>query len=93
MIGDRDPRSHEYSIQLRAFDASKKGAKLGMPVLIAMCSSLLNKPIRGGLILIGEVNLGGSIEPVLNAVNIIEPAIEKGGPGGSPACQLQKATV
>jgi ATP-dependent Lon protease len=78
LIGDRDPRSHEYSIQLRAFDASKKGAKLGMPVLIAMCSSLLNKPIRGGLILVGEVNLGGSIEPVLNAVNIIELAVEKG---------------
>jgi ATP-dependent Lon protease len=78
LIGDRDPRSHEYSIQLRAFDASKKGAKLGMPVLIAMCSCLLNKPIRGGLILVGEVNLGGSIEPVLNAVNIIELAVEKG---------------
>jgi ATP-dependent Lon protease len=78
LIGDRDPRSHEYTIQLRAFDASKKGAKLGMPVLIAMCSSLLNKPIRGGLILVGEVNLGGSIEPVLNAVNIIELAVEKG---------------
>jgi ATP-dependent Lon protease len=78
LIGDRDPRSHENSSQLRAFDASKKGAKLGMPVLIAMCSSLLNKPIRGGLILVGEVNLGGSIEPVLNAVNIIELAVEKG---------------
>jgi len=30
------------------------------------------------LILIGEFNLGGSIEPVLNAVNIFELAVEKG---------------
>ena len=78
LVGDRDPRSHEFTIQLRAFDASKKGSKLGMPALVAMCSSMLKKPIRGGLILIGEVNLGGSIEPVLNAVNIIELAVEKG---------------
>lgn len=78
LVGDRDPRSHEFTIQLRAFDASKKGAKLGIPALVAMCSSLLKKPIRGGLILIGEVNLGGSIEPVLNAVNVVELAVEKG---------------
>jgi len=28
--------------------------------------------------LIGEVNLGGSIEPVLTAVNVVELAVEKG---------------
>ena len=78
LVGDRDPRSHEFTVQLRAFDSSKKGAKLGVPALVAMCSSMLKKPIRGGLILIGEINLGGSIEPVLNAVNIIELAVEKG---------------
>lgn len=78
LIGDRDPRAHEFTIQLRAFDASKKGAKLGVPVLVAICSGMLKKPIRGGLILMGEINLGGSIEPVLNAVNITELAVEKG---------------
>ena len=77
-MGDRDPRAHEFTIQLRAFDASKKGAKLGIPALVAICSGMLKKPIRGGLILVGEINLGGSIEPVLNAVNIIELAVEKG---------------
>lgn len=78
LVGDRDPRSHEFTIQLRAFDASKKGAKLGVPALIAMCSGMLKKPIRGGLILVGEINLGGSIEPLMNAVNVVELAVEKG---------------
>lgn len=78
LIGDRDPRAHEFTIQLRAFDASKKGAKLGVAALVAICGSLLKKPIRGGLILVGEIKLGGSIEPVLNAVNIVELAVEKG---------------
>ncbi len=81
LVGDRDPRSHEFSIQLRAFDASKKGAKLGVPALVAMCSGMLKKPVRGGLILVGEINLGGSIEPVMNAVNIVELAVEKGAQG------------
>lgn len=77
-VGDRDPRAHEFTIQLRAFDASKKGSKLGVASLIAMCSSLLKKSVKGGLIVVGEINLGGSIEPIHSAVNIAELAVEKG---------------
>lgn len=65
-------------MQLRAFDSAKKGSKLGVASLIAMCSSLIKKPGKGGLIVVGEINLGGSIEPIKNAVNIAELAVEKG---------------
>lgn len=34
--------------------------------------------MRGGLIIVGEINLGGSIEPVHSAVTIAEIAVEKG---------------
>lgn len=78
LIGDRDPRAHEFAVQLRAFDAAKKGSRIGVAALVAMCSSILKKSVKGGLILIGEINLGGSIEPVTNAVNIAELAVEKG---------------
>jgi ATP-dependent Lon protease len=78
LIGDRDPRSHEFTVQLRAFDAAKKGSKLGVAALISMCSSMLKKSVKGGLIVVGEINLGGSIEPISNAVNIAELAVEKG---------------
>lgn len=78
LVGDKDPRHHEFSIQLRAFDAAKSGAKLGMAALIALCTSLVKKSVRGGLIIVGEINLGGSIEPVHNAVTIAEIAVEKG---------------
>ncbi len=78
LVGDRDPRAHEFSVQLRAFDAAKKGSQLGVAALVAMCSSLLKKSVKGGLIIIGEINLGGSIEPISNAVNIAELAVEKG---------------
>jgi ATP-dependent Lon protease len=78
LVGDKDPRQHEFTVQLRAFDAAKSGAKLGVASLIALCTSLLKRSVRGGLIIVGEINLGGSIEPVHNAVTIAEIAIEKG---------------
>jgi ATP-dependent Lon protease len=70
LVGDKDPRQHEFTTQLRAFDASKSGAKLGMASLVALCTSLLKKSMRGGLIIVGEINLGGSIEPIHNPVTI-----------------------
>ncbi|MBV5276022.1 MAG: BREX system Lon protease-like protein BrxL [Lamprocystis purpurea] len=78
MVGDKDPRHHEFTVQLRAFDAAKSGAKLGVAALVALCTSLLKRSVRGGLIILGEINLGGSIEPVHNAVSIAEIAVEKG---------------
>lgn len=49
-----------------------------MAALIALCTSLLKKSVRGGLIVVGEISLGGSIEPVHSAVTIAEIAVEKG---------------
>jgi ATP-dependent Lon protease len=78
LVGDRDPRQHEFNVQLRAFDASKGGAFLGLPTLLALCSALLGKSLRGGLVAVGGLNLGGGLDPVHNAVTVAELAIEKG---------------
>ncbi len=78
LVGDKDPRQHEFTVQLRAFDASKTGAKLGIASLVALCTALLKKSVRGGLIIAGEINLGGSIEPIHNPVSLAEIAVEKG---------------
>lgn len=78
LVGDRDPRQHEFSVQLRAFDSAKTGSKLGLAALLALSSSLLSRSIRGGLIVAGEINLGGSIEPLHNPVTLVEIAVEKG---------------
>jgi ATP-dependent Lon protease len=78
LVGDRDPRSHEFAIQLRAFDASKSGNGMGMAVLIALCSAILEKGTKGGLVIVGQLNLGGSLDMVYNAVNLAELSVEKG---------------
>ncbi len=78
LVGDRDPRYHEFSVQLRAFDASKSGTGMGVAVLIGLCSSILEKNTKGGLIIVGQLNLGGSLDIIYNAVNLAELAVEKG---------------
>ncbi|HYY28865.1 MAG TPA: hypothetical protein VE860_13000, partial [Chthoniobacterales bacterium] len=78
LVGDRDPRQHEFSVQLRAFDSAKNGAGVGVGVLLALCSSLLQKSIKGGFVITGGLNLGGSIETIFNPVAVVEIAIEKG---------------
>jgi ATP-dependent Lon protease len=78
LVGDKDPRHHEFTVQLRAFDASKSGAKVGVAAVVALSTALLKKSVRGGLILVGELNLGGSIEPIHNPVSMAEIAVEKG---------------
>ena len=78
LVGDRDPRSHEFSVQLRAFDAAKSGAHLGLPALLALCSALIGESLKGGLVVVGGLNLGGSLDPLCNALEVAELAMEKG---------------
>ena len=77
LVGDRNPREHEFSIQMRAFDADKTGAGLGVPVLVALCGALVGRNTRGGTIVVGALNLGGSIEMIPNPVRIAELAVDK----------------
>ena len=77
LVGDREPRSREFSVQLRAMDNDRAGEALGLPILLALCGALLEKSLKGGLIVVGALNLGGSVEQLVNAVGIVEAAVEK----------------
>ena len=59
-------------------NGAKTGAKTGVAALVALCTSLLKRSVRGGLVIVGDVNLGGSIETVHNPVSLAENAVEKG---------------
>ena len=77
LVGDRNPREHEFTIQMRAMDADKSGLGVGLPVLVALAGALLGRNTRGGTIVVGALNLGGAIELVPNAVAIAELAVDK----------------
>ncbi len=78
LVGDRDPRQHEFNVQLRALDTARSGAALGIGTLLALASGLVEKSLRGGLIVAGALTLGGGLEPLSNAVGLAELAVEKG---------------
>ncbi len=78
LVGDRDPRSHEFSVQLRSMDIDSSGHGLGLSVLIALCGGLIERSVKGGLIIVGALNLGGSVELIPNPVAVAELAVEKG---------------
>ena len=78
LVGDRDPRSHEFSVQARAFDGNKSGSGTGLGVLLGLSSGLLEKSLKGGLVVVGSLNLGGSIETIFNPVAVVEAAADKG---------------
>ena len=50
---------------------------MGLPVLIAMVGSLLERNTRGGTIIVGPLNLGGSFDMIDNPVAIVELAVDK----------------
>lgn len=77
LVGDKNPREEEFTIQMRPMDADKSGAGLGLPVVVALCGALLERNTRGSTIVVGELNLGGSVELVSNAVRIAELAVDK----------------
>ncbi len=78
LVGDRNPKEHEFAVQIRSFDAAKSGSQVGVAVLTALCSALLGRSLKGGIIVVGGINLGGSIEPIHNPIDVVELALEKG---------------
>jgi len=78
LVGDRDPKYRELTVQVRAMDAPKQGAHLGVPLLLAFCSAILGKSLKGGLVIVGGLTVGGSLEPLYNGVDVAELAAEKG---------------
>lgn len=46
--------------------------------MIALSSALIERSLVGDLVIVGGLNLGGSVEHIYNAVSIIELAADKG---------------
>lgn len=72
-----DTRTHQCTVQLRPFDADRSGTGLGLPVLAALVSGMLERKTRGGAILVGPLNLGGSLGRVADPVAMAELALDK----------------
>lgn len=78
LLGDYDPKLNEFAVQIRTLSPIIGGSSLGVPILLAICSSALRKSIKGGFVIVGGMSVGGTLEPVYNALDMAELAAEKG---------------
>ena len=58
-------------------DSDRTGTGLGLATLIALVGALVERNTRGGTVVVGAVNLGGSVEMLHNPVAIAELAVDK----------------
>ena len=81
LVGDREPRGHAFSVQLRAMDTDRSGAGLGLPIMVSLVGGLLDRNTRASTIIVGSLNLGGSVEMIPNGIAVAELAVEKQAKG------------
>ena len=72
--GDHD--YHLHAVELHNTGATKAMTLTGF---VAFCSGVLQKPLQGQLVVLGDMSLGGSIIPVENLAECLQMAFDCGG--------------
>ncbi len=71
--GDHD--FHVHSVELQNTGPTKTMTLIGF---IAFCSGVMQKPLQGQLVVLGDMSLGGSIIPVENLAECLQVAFDSG---------------
>jgi DNA-binding MarR family transcriptional regulator len=77
LVGARNPKSHELAVEVHPFDGRKVGGCCSVGLLLAFCSSLLRKQLRGGLVIAGEL-AGDALKPMAQPAEFVETAVREG---------------
>ncbi|TGH21928.1 MAG: hypothetical protein ERJ68_05040 [Aphanocapsa feldmannii 277cI] len=60
-----------------SMDTDRSGAGLGLPIMASLVGGLLDCNTRASTIIVGSLNLGGSVEMIPNGIAVAELAVEK----------------
>jgi ATP-dependent Lon protease len=71
--GDHD--YHLHTVELHNTGATKAMTLTGF---VALCSGILQKPIQGQLVILGDMSLGGSVIPVENLAECLQVPFDSG---------------
>jgi len=77
LVGSLDPKKHELTVEVHPIDGTKVGGSLGVGLIAAFCSALLKKPLRGGLVIVGEL-AGDAVKPLHQPIEFVETAVRAG---------------
>jgi MarR family transcriptional regulator, organic hydroperoxide resistance regulator len=77
LVGARNPKNHELAVEVHTLNGGKADGAYGVGLLVACCSALLKKQLRGGLVVAGEVS-GDAIKPIKQPTDLVESAAREG---------------
>jgi hypothetical protein len=70
----------EYDFHLHVVELHNTGpiTTMTLAAFVALCSSLLGKPVQSQLVILGSMSLGGSLSPVQNLAEALQVAFDAG---------------
>jgi DNA-binding MarR family transcriptional regulator len=77
LLGDRDIKGKELVPKIYPVNGSEVDASFSLSVLLALCSAVLEKPLRTGLLVVGELP-GEGVESLQRPIDFIDVAVEQG---------------
>jgi predicted ATP-dependent Lon-type protease len=77
LVGAHNPKRHEFKVQVHPLNGRNVGGSFAVALLIAICSALLKKQLRGGLVVVGELAVD-AIKPVQQPTEFVEAAVQEG---------------
>lgn len=69
---------HDYHVHLVELQNSGATTSITLAGFIAACSGVLQKPIQGQLVVLGDMSLGGNVKPVENLAGCMQLAFDCG---------------
>ena len=76
--GSAKAGNHDFHLHVVELHNTGPSRTMTLPSFIALCSGILQKPLQGQLVVLGDMSLGGSIIPVENIAECLQAAFDSG---------------
>lgn len=70
---------HEYHLHVVELHNTGPSTKTSLAALVAFCSVLMGKPVQEQMVILGDMTLGGVVNPVEDLAGSLQLAMESGG--------------
>jgi ATP-dependent Lon protease len=70
---------NDYHVHLVDFYNAGPSEHLALAGFVSLCSGLLGKPIQSQMVILGNISLGGTIEPARSLAESLQIALDSGG--------------
>ena len=72
------PGEHDFHVHMVELQNTGASEAMTLPSFVALCSSILRKPVQSQMAVLGDMSLGGSIVPVRNLAETLQATFDAG---------------